>query len=151
MMSRVLDPLKPERIDHLAIAIGRAVREAQRRHEDPVAAILATEPSKLLYRGKVIDVARRTTDGYLRGVVRFEGLDNFKAKFLPERWEPVYAIVNEPRFSPGALYAIGAAFSDRSPLSTISRALCGPNPSQCCRRTSSVSQAGSGESLKGSP
>ena len=53
----------------------------------------------------------------------FEGLDNFKAKFLPERWEPVYAIVNEPRFSPGALYAIAAAFSDRSPLSTIMRAL----------------------------
>ncbi|HEX4469253.1 MAG TPA: hypothetical protein VH080_06945, partial [Gemmatimonadaceae bacterium] len=50
-------------------------------------------------------------------------LDNFKAKFLPERWEPVYAIVNESRFSPGVLYAIAAAFSDRSPLSTIARAL----------------------------
>ncbi|HKW49024.1 MAG TPA: DUF2156 domain-containing protein [Gemmatimonadaceae bacterium] len=58
-----------------------------------------------------------------RRFYNFEGLDNFKAKFLPERWEPVYAIVNEPRFSPAALYAIGAAFSDRSPLSTISRAL----------------------------
>jgi phosphatidylglycerol lysyltransferase len=58
-----------------------------------------------------------------RRFYNFEGLDNFKAKFLPERWEPVYAIVNEPRFSPGALYAIAAAFSDRSPLSTIARAL----------------------------
>ncbi len=53
-----------------AIAIGAAVREAQRRHEDPVAAILAAEPGKLLYKGKVIDVARRTTDGYLRGIAR---------------------------------------------------------------------------------
>ncbi len=65
-----------------AIAIGRAVREAQRRHEDPVAALLAAEPGKLLYKGKVIDVARRTTDGYLRGIVRFEGMDDFRGSTL---------------------------------------------------------------------
>ena len=58
-----------------------------------------------------------------RRFYNFEGLDNFKAKFLPERWEPVYAIVNERSFSPSALYAIAAAFSDRSPASTIVRAL----------------------------
>ena len=56
-----------------AIAIGAAVREAQRRHDDPVAAILAAEPGKLLYKGKVVDVARRITEGYLRGVARFDG------------------------------------------------------------------------------
>src|SRR5262249_62372010 len=28
--------------------------------------------------GKVIDVSRRVTEGYLRGVVRFEGLDGFR-------------------------------------------------------------------------
>jgi DUF917 family protein len=39
-----------------AIAIGHAVREAQRRHEDPIAAILGVEPGKVLYRGKVADV-----------------------------------------------------------------------------------------------
>ncbi len=49
-----------------AIAIGAAVREAQRRHTDPVAALLSVEPGKLLYKGKVIDVARRTTEGFLR-------------------------------------------------------------------------------------
>jgi DUF917 family protein len=61
-----------------AIAIGAAVREAQRRHDDPVAAILSVEPGKLLFKGKVLDVARRVTEGYLRGVVRFEGLDEFR-------------------------------------------------------------------------
>jgi len=61
-----------------AIAIGAAVREAQRRHTDPVAAILSVEPGKLIYRGKVMDVARRTTEGFLRGVVRFDGLDEFR-------------------------------------------------------------------------
>jgi phosphatidylglycerol lysyltransferase len=53
----------------------------------------------------------------------FEGLDNFKAKFQPWHWEPVYAIVNEPTFSPRALYAIAAAFSDGSPIWTIVRAI----------------------------
>src|SRR6476646_2983567 len=33
-----------------AIAIGHAVREAQRKHEDPIAAILSVEPGKILYR-----------------------------------------------------------------------------------------------------
>jgi uncharacterized protein len=61
-----------------AIAIGAAVREAQRKHTDPVAAILSVEPGKLLYKGKVIDVARRATEGFLRGVVRFDGLDEYK-------------------------------------------------------------------------
>ena len=62
--------------------IGRVVREAQSKHDDPVAAILAAEPGKLLYKGKVIDVARRTTDGYLRGVVRFDGMDDFRGSSL---------------------------------------------------------------------
>jgi len=58
-----------------AVGIGRKVREAQRRHEDPVAAILDTAEGKLLFRGKVVDVERRTTEGYLRGRVRIDGLD----------------------------------------------------------------------------
>jgi phosphatidylglycerol lysyltransferase len=58
-----------------------------------------------------------------RRFYNFEGLERFKAKFQPEHWEPVYAIVSEPRFSPGALYAIAAAFSDRSPISTVARAI----------------------------
>lgn len=57
-----------------------------------------------------------------RRFYNFEGLDNFKAKFQPERWEPVYAIVNDPVFTPRALYAIAAAFSDGSPIWTIARA-----------------------------
>jgi DUF917 family protein len=59
-----------------AIAIGHAVREAQRRHEDPVAAILKVEPGKVLFRGKVVDVERRATEGFLRGRTRFDGMDD---------------------------------------------------------------------------
>ena len=58
-----------------------------------------------------------------RRFYNFEGLERFKAKFQPEEWEPVYAIVSQARFSPRALYAIASAFSDRSPISTIVRAI----------------------------
>ncbi|NJN65337.1 MAG: DUF2156 domain-containing protein [Chloroflexaceae bacterium] len=46
----------------------------------------------------------------------FDGLDAFKAKFLPETWEPVYAVMRGPRVSWRMLYAIAGAFSGTSPL-----------------------------------
>ena len=58
-----------------AIAIGRRVRDAQRHHEDPVAAVLDEANGKKLFRGKIVDVARRTTEGFLRGRAAIEGLD----------------------------------------------------------------------------
>jgi phosphatidylglycerol lysyltransferase len=58
-----------------------------------------------------------------RRFYNFGGLEAFKAKFSPSGWEPIYAIANEPRFSPRTLWAIAAAFADRSPLSTITRGL----------------------------
>ena len=59
-----------------AIGIGRRVREAQRLHVDPIDAVLEEAGGKLLFRGKVIDVARRTTEGFLRGTAIIEGLDD---------------------------------------------------------------------------
>jgi DUF917 family protein len=65
-----------------AIAIGHTVREAQRTHDDPVAAILTVEPGRLLYKGKIVDVERRTTEGFLRGVARLEGMDEWRGMAL---------------------------------------------------------------------
>jgi phosphatidylglycerol lysyltransferase len=50
----------------------------------------------------------------------FDGLDRFKSKLRPDRWEPVFAISNQPRFSIGTLYAIAAAFSENAPFCLIS-------------------------------
>ncbi len=48
-----------------AIAIGNAaVRRGPAQHEDTVAAILAVDPGKVLYKGKVMDVERRATEGF---------------------------------------------------------------------------------------
>jgi hypothetical protein len=65
-----------------AIGIGRRVREAQRRHEDPVAEILGEAGGKHLFRGKVVDVARRATEGFLRGRAVVDGLDNDRGSRL---------------------------------------------------------------------
>lgn len=53
----------------------------------------------------------------------FEGLDAFKAKLQPERWEPVFAVANEPHISPKTLYAIAAAFSGNAPASLVAGGL----------------------------
>jgi DUF917 family protein len=65
-----------------AINIGRRVRAAQRAHDDPVAAVLDEARGKLLFRGKVVDVARRTTEGFLRGRCIVDGLDEDRGSRL---------------------------------------------------------------------
>ncbi len=53
----------------------------------------------------------------------FEGLDAYKAKFMPETWEPIYAITSERRIGLGTLYAIAGAFGQTSPVLLVLRAL----------------------------
>ena len=49
----------------------------------------------------------------------FDGLDRFKSKLMPNYWEPVFAISNEPRFSGSTLYAIGCAFTENHPFRVL--------------------------------
>jgi phosphatidylglycerol lysyltransferase len=69
----------------------------------------------------------RTLLGWLRAHGRrfynFDGLDRFKAKFQPDRWDPVFAVVDRARVSPRTLYAIAGAFSGGSPILLLMRAL----------------------------
>jgi DUF917 family protein len=55
----------------LAISIGEAIIAAQ---EDPVGAVTSKLGAARLVEGKVTDVERRTTDGFVRGSVLIEGL-----------------------------------------------------------------------------
>ena len=75
-----------------AIALGRAIRAAQREHRDPVDAILQAEDGRLIFRGKVADVARRTTEGFLRGTARLEGLDDFRGRTLELGFQNEWAV-----------------------------------------------------------
>lgn len=64
---------------------------------------------------------------YGRRFYNFEGLERFKSKFIPDQWEPVYAIQTGSRFSPRAIYAIAGAFASQSPVrlagTVVSRAI----------------------------
>lgn len=53
----------------------------------------------------------------------FDGLDAFKAKLRPERWEPVFAVANESKVSFKTLYAIAGAFSGNAPIAMLSGGL----------------------------
>lgn len=58
-----------------AIRLGHAVLAAGRGHTDPVQAVLDEAGGRLLFRGKVCDIERRTTEGFLRGTAGFDGLE----------------------------------------------------------------------------
>jgi len=53
----------------------------------------------------------------------FDGLDHFKSKLMPEYWEPVYAISNEPNVSGRTMWAIASAFGDNRPFSVFGRGI----------------------------
>jgi phosphatidylglycerol lysyltransferase len=60
---------------------------------------------------------------HTRRFYNFEGLEAFKRKFLPERWEPIYALTDRPRVSLRTLYAIAGAFGGTSPILFVGHAL----------------------------
>ena len=58
-----------------------------------------------------------------RRFYNFRGLEAFKASLQPAAWEPVFAIAQGRRFTPGMLRAVAGVFSGRSPERFIGGAL----------------------------
>lgn len=58
-----------------AIRLGEVVMQARASKVDPVAAVVDHAGGLLLFSGKVVDVERRATEGFLRGTARVAGLD----------------------------------------------------------------------------
>ena len=59
----------------LARDLGDAVKTARANGDNPLDAILGVCPGKVLFSGKVVDVERRTTAGFARGMLTIDGLD----------------------------------------------------------------------------
>lgn len=106
-----------------AIALGRAVREARRAHADPVAAVLAAEGGVLLFAGKVRDVERRATEGFLRGAARFEGLDAHRGSGMEIAFQNEWAVAwldGAPRaMTPDLVCVLDAASGEAVGTETI--------------------------------
>jgi DUF917 family protein len=75
-----------------AIALGQAILLAQKEHRDPVQAILDSEKGLLLFRGKVADIARRTTEGFLRGTAKLDGLDAWRGQGFELAFQNEWAV-----------------------------------------------------------
>src|SRR6185295_3159483 len=75
-----------------AIGIGETVQSARRRHRDPVQAVIDAERGRLVFRGKIRDVARRTTEGFLRGTAKLDGLDEFRGSTFELAFQNEFAV-----------------------------------------------------------
>jgi hypothetical protein len=58
-----------------AESIGRAIREAQERHIDPIESVLAITSGFPLFKGRIIDVQRKIERGWALGEVVIAGVD----------------------------------------------------------------------------
>jgi DUF917 family protein len=75
-----------------ATDLGRVVMDARARHDDPVKAVLDHEGGKLLFKGKVVDVVRETTGGFLRGKTVVEGIDADRGSRLELAFQNEWAV-----------------------------------------------------------
>jgi DUF917 family protein len=75
-----------------AVRIGDAVLAARRQHTDPVEAVLDLESGKQVFRGKISDVERRTTAGFLRGSATVEGLEEYRGTAMVLKFQNEFAI-----------------------------------------------------------
>src|SRR5690242_18854327 len=75
-----------------AIGIGRAVQAARRAHRDPIDAVLEVASGIKLFGGKIHDIARRTTEGFLRGTAVIEGLDGFRGHTFKLAFQNEFAV-----------------------------------------------------------
>ncbi len=66
----------------LAEQIGRTIREARAANRDVVTSVREVTGGFEVFRGKVVDVQRRTVAGFARGEATFEGTDEYAAQTL---------------------------------------------------------------------
>jgi len=108
------------------LMIDSAVRWVAEQRADYVTlglAPLSTRGGDLTSHSLLIQIGFKWVRAHGRRFYNFEGLDSFKAKFAPERWEAVFALANEGRFSIRSLYAIASAFTEGRPFGTVAKGL----------------------------
>ena len=122
----VRDPRAPNGTSELLIdAAARDLARAGARR-------LTLGLSPLSRRHRPASLERRDTPAWTRAAFAwayahgrrfydFAGLEAFKEKFRPPRWEPVYLVAGGARLGPRTLYAVAAAFTGGQPLVTLGR------------------------------
>ncbi len=84
-----------QRTPSTLIAIGAASRIARAENRDPIDAICAVTNGVRLWSGKVVDVARKTEDGFAKGEVRVAELDSDRVLTIGFQNEFLVAIAGD--------------------------------------------------------
>ena len=87
----------------LAQKLGETVLEARRRNEDPAEAVAAAGNGRVLFRGKIVDVERRTVQGFARGRIRLLGYSSAQTDDVTESFEVVFQNENLVAWQNGAV------------------------------------------------
>ncbi len=66
----------------LAAAIGERILAAAQSKTSPVDSVLELTKGFRLFEGKIVDITRDLASGFIRGKVRFDGLDSFKRRLF---------------------------------------------------------------------
>jgi DUF917 family protein len=75
-----------------ATSLGQAVLKARVSHSDPIAAVLEHAGGQMVFKGKVADMDRRTTGGFLRGTATLDGLDTDRGSKLELAFQNEWAV-----------------------------------------------------------
>jgi hypothetical protein len=65
-----------------AVKIGKAVKNAQKTKKNPIESLIKITGGFELFRGKIVDVQRRTIKGFARGEAKISGIDSYKNQNL---------------------------------------------------------------------
>lgn len=60
--------------------IGRSIRGAKEKGEDPVQEVLRVTSGTEIFKGKITDVERNVSEGFVRGRAKFEGIEDWGSK-----------------------------------------------------------------------
>ncbi|MCP8967981.1 DUF917 domain-containing protein [Ectobacillus ponti] len=72
--------------------IGRSIRLAKQNNVDPIREVLALTNGFELFKGKVVDVNRKTETGFARGTAKIEGMLDYKGETLELRFQNEHLI-----------------------------------------------------------
>jgi hypothetical protein len=71
----------------LAMKVGSTIASGRTRGVNPVEDVMKLLKSKVLFKGKVTDILRRTTAGFAKGEATFDGLDEYRSKSMKIRFQ----------------------------------------------------------------
>jgi DUF917 family protein len=64
------------------IRIGKTLREARHQKSDVLSSLLQVTSGSQLFRGKIVDLERRTERGHVHGIVKIQGSDEFRGETM---------------------------------------------------------------------